>query len=81
MSEILDGDEWKYAKEPKPERAPVAVGVMHFLQQRTRAEQQAWLDEQYLRRKISLKDWRFHFDTLSAMNADGSFPLPPAPAA
>jgi hypothetical protein len=77
MSEILDGDEWKHA-QPEPEPAAGAVTVMH-LQQRTRAEQQAWLDEQYLRRKITLRDWRFHFDTLSAMRADGSFPPPSIP--
>jgi len=62
----LEGDEWKHAQ---PEQA-VAV----HLQQRTRVEQQAWLDQQYLRRKIGLKDWRLQFDIISLMNADGSFP-------
>jgi hypothetical protein len=66
MSDVLDGEGWKHAK---PEQA---AGVS--LQQRTRAEQQAWLDEQYARRKITLREWRFQFDVLSMENADGSFP-------
>ena len=53
----LEGEEWKHTQ---PEQA----ATVH-LQQRTRAEQQEWLDQQYLRRKIALKDWRLQFDIIS----------------
>jgi len=68
MSEILEGDEWKH-QNPEPSRP--APG---HLAQRTRDEQQAWLDDLYLRGQISLKVWRFQFDLLSLKNADGSLP-------
>lgn len=63
---IYREDEWKHADD-KPRG--VILGAP-----RTRAEQQAWLDEQYLSGKLSLRDWRFQFDILSLENADGSFP-------
>jgi hypothetical protein len=66
MSGVFDGESWKHADD-KPR--PAAVN----LQIRTRADQQAWLDQQYLRRQIGLKEWRFHTDIVSLQNSDGSF--------
>jgi len=72
MNEIFEGDEWKHQPPDSTAAAP-ALASAH-LTPRTRAEQQAWLDEQYLRGKITLRAWRFQFDLLSLENADGSFP-------
>ncbi|EDY18417.1 hypothetical protein CfE428DRAFT_4201 [Chthoniobacter flavus Ellin428] len=70
MSEILEGDEWKH--QP-PDSTAAAPAPGHFILH-SRAEQQAWLDDLYLRGQISLKVWRFQFDLLSLKNADGSLP-------
>lgn len=66
MSEILEGDEWKHAADKQSRSINMEC--------RTRAEQQAWIDEQYLNGKFSLRDWRFQFDIISLENTDGSFP-------
>jgi hypothetical protein len=60
----LEGDEWK---ECDPSGETIS------LRPRTRAEQQAWIDDQYGRGKITRSQWRYQFDLLSLQKADGSF--------
>lgn len=57
MAEIFEGDSWKHAKEP----APVVIS----LKRRTRAEAQAYIDDQYRDGRITLDEWRIQTDFLS----------------
>lgn len=68
MSHVLDGDQWKHTPEPAPD-----AGVI--LRQRTRAEQQAWIDEAFAKKRVNLAQWRFQTDFLSRQDALGN-PLP-----
>jgi hypothetical protein len=67
MSHIFQGDEWKHDAEPAP--GPV------ILRQRTRAEQQAWIDREYTERRCNRAQWRFMTDLLSQQDALGN-PIP-----
>lgn len=55
MPETLDGDEWQQAEVNHFEGHSIA----------TREQQQRFINQQYMDKRMTLEDWRLHTDLLS----------------